>query len=631
MEALLSGDGLPTTELIELGPLSEGAVAELVARLSGRAAVLFPRRLHAATGGNAFFVLETLRGLFEAGELHSEDAGGWSTRYDDVTENYLELPLPPSVRQAVLARASRLGAAVRRLLEVGSLAGEPFALETLTQASALAEWEALEGLEAATAAQLLRADEDGYRFAHELARRALAQAQSPERRRLIHRRLARQLELSAGPSAVIAGHLEQAARPAEAAAAWVRAAQEAQVVYANAQALSHLDQALSALPDGAPERFEVQARREVLARELGERGVQEQALSAMEELAAGTAQQLSALLRRSNFLSIMGRPHEALSAAERAEALARAQGRSAEQAEAHIRLASALYYVEDFERALTQATVATALPDLTPAQQVQALNLSGMIHAVLRDPEAALADYAAALLVLGAAPDALLSARIHNNRATTLCLYGAYGLALDDTSASLALIAQHGFRQLEGFVLDTRARALRGLGRFPEAQQALEAATSLAKATGNQRLVSHCLHHRIQLLGDQGQFAAALNASDEALALASATASVSNRLLTLAARAWAYLALGHPQRALADARQAALPGVDALREALPESLQLMLAQALEACAQPDEAQAILVTARASMRARLAHLHQPALRQAFTALPLWRALFGADQT
>ncbi|THF70808.1 hypothetical protein E7T06_05505 [Deinococcus sp. Arct2-2] len=631
LETLLhAGD----TVLIELGPLSESAVADLVARLSGRSAVLFPRRLHAATGGNAFFVLETLRGLFEAGELQAEPAGGWATRYDDSTKDYVELPLPPSVREAVLARANRLGAAVRRLLEVGSLAGEPFALDTVAQVSALSDWEGLEGLETAAEARLLRVSEGGYRFAHELARRALAQAQSPERRRLIHRRLAEQLERSGGAPAVIAAHFGEAQRPAEAAAAWLRAAQDAQAVYANREALAHLGRALAAgaLPGfptslPSPELFDLHVRREGLARELGERAVQQAALDAMQTLAETAAQRLTVALRRSNFLSIMGRPQDALAAAEQACALAAALGRPAERGEALIRLASALYYTEDFDRALAQATAAAQLEDLSPAQRVQALNLCGLLHTTLSDPEAALADYAAGLATLGLQQDALLRARIFNNRATTLCLYGAYAAALADTTASLALIAQHGFRQLEGFVLDTHARALRGLGRLDEAEAALTSAISLGQQTGNHRLVSSCLHHRVQLLNDQGQFGAALQAADEALTSATTIQSASNRSVTLTARAETWLALGRLPEALSDAQQAALPGLVALREAWPEQAAWVLAQALRASGQEQGAQAVAASARAALHTRLARLHDPELRRAFTALPVWRALFG----
>src|SRR5690606_361094 len=74
-----------------LPPLSEAAVAEL-ARRAGRAAA----GLFALTGGNPFYVTEALA------------AGGGE--------------VPASVRDAVFARAARLGAPARAVLDVVALA-----------------------------------------------------------------------------------------------------------------------------------------------------------------------------------------------------------------------------------------------------------------------------------------------------------------------------------------------------------------------------------------------------------------------------------------------------------------------------------------------------------------------------
>ena len=85
------------------------------------------------------------------------DAGGrWATPFDDATEDYRELPIPPSVHAALAARVRGLGEATQRLLEAASLIGDDFDLALATSASALGEWEALRALEAALAARLVR-------------------------------------------------------------------------------------------------------------------------------------------------------------------------------------------------------------------------------------------------------------------------------------------------------------------------------------------------------------------------------------------------------------------------------------------------------------------------------------------
>ncbi len=119
-------------------PLSEAAVTAL-AGPSGPDGAL----LHAATGGNPFFVTEALA------------APG-----QDV---------PSTVRDAVLARASRLSAAARAVLDVVSLV--PDRVETALLESAFAV--GAEALDEGIRAGMLVLDGPAVRFRHELARRAV--------------------------------------------------------------------------------------------------------------------------------------------------------------------------------------------------------------------------------------------------------------------------------------------------------------------------------------------------------------------------------------------------------------------------------------------------------------------------
>ncbi len=97
----LLGDTASATGIrrIDLPPLTRTAVATLAAESPGSAGV-DPDRLHAVTGGNAFFVSEVLA------------AGGQDADH-----------VPPSVRDAILARVARLDEASRHALEVVALAG----------------------------------------------------------------------------------------------------------------------------------------------------------------------------------------------------------------------------------------------------------------------------------------------------------------------------------------------------------------------------------------------------------------------------------------------------------------------------------------------------------------------------
>jgi DNA-binding SARP family transcriptional activator len=230
---------------LSLEGFGEAQTLSLLQSLSGGSARLFARRLHAATGGNPLFTLETLRGLFASGGLQIDDSGAWITDFDSDTTDYTELPIPQSVLELAFSRVTHLGAAVKRLLEVAALADEPFKADDLTQATALSEWESLEALERAVGSQVVRADASGYRFSHDVLRRSVLNQISLERGRLIHRRLADGLiKGSSTVPAHVARHLELGGREAEAVPWHVKAATAAQTIYAHSEARKHYERAL---------------------------------------------------------------------------------------------------------------------------------------------------------------------------------------------------------------------------------------------------------------------------------------------------------------------------------------------------------------------------------------------------
>ena len=234
--ALVALEGLERDALlvrVEVEPFDDWQMLQLVHALSRReGGVRFAARLAAATAGNVFFALETIRALLESGELHVDADRGWSTRFDDSTTGYAELPLPRSVVDAVRARVARLGPAAARLLETASLAGPGSTLAELRGATALSDWEALEAIERSIDARVLERAGDGYRLAHDLVAQAMRHALSPERRRLMHGRLAATLEPLGAAPARVAAHWEEAGDPLRASVAWERAAGAASELHA---------------------------------------------------------------------------------------------------------------------------------------------------------------------------------------------------------------------------------------------------------------------------------------------------------------------------------------------------------------------------------------------------------------
>jgi DNA-binding SARP family transcriptional activator len=225
--------------------MDEAEVLALTQQLSGApGGRLFSQRLHRATEGNPFFLLETLRHLFEQGLL-SADAGGWSTPFDEDTESYAELPVPPSVRAAVQARVRALGLPVQRLLEVASLGSDKIETGLVAKVGGLDEERAVAALEHAAAAQLVLETGTGWRFVHDLVRQSLVLGLSPGRQRLLHERLAQHMERGGFAPALIAAQWEAAQRPAAAVRWRVAAAEAALHVHAPDEALANYAQALA--------------------------------------------------------------------------------------------------------------------------------------------------------------------------------------------------------------------------------------------------------------------------------------------------------------------------------------------------------------------------------------------------
>lgn len=283
-----------TGETAQLTGLSETAVAELLRRAGVDASTGQPlaARIHAATDGNAFFVLETIREAQATGKFAGDSA---------------QLPLPQTVRDAVLRRVGRLTPLAQQVLAAAAVLAPHLRVATLLECAGRSETEIIESLEEALAHQLLRADSAGFRFQHDLARQAVYADTSPWRRRLLHQRAAESLaRLPAADqselAAVIAEHFAAAGEVAQAIQHYQRAAALAQRLYAQQEAAGYLGKAL-ALAEGQPELAAVQLPlREALADALTVAGhfaqAEENYRAALSQVAESDRLLRAALLRK---------------------------------------------------------------------------------------------------------------------------------------------------------------------------------------------------------------------------------------------------------------------------------------------------------------------------------------------
>jgi DNA-binding CsgD family transcriptional regulator len=187
----LSGGGQVTR--VELGGLSRSAVAAL-ARPQG----LDAGELYARTGGNPFFVTEVLA-----------DGTG---------------RIPHTVRDAVLARAARLGPAAGELLDAAAVIpgrAESWLLDRLVPAAA-------GSLDECLGAGILLADDGWVAFRHEIARLVVEESLRPGRRAALHRGalLALASPVSGPPDLARLAHHAEAAGDTEAVLRYAPAAAE---------------------------------------------------------------------------------------------------------------------------------------------------------------------------------------------------------------------------------------------------------------------------------------------------------------------------------------------------------------------------------------------------------------------
>jgi DNA-binding CsgD family transcriptional regulator/tetratricopeptide (TPR) repeat protein len=209
---LALGDLAGTVRRVPLAPLSAGAVRQLAA-----GGELDPAQLYEFTGGNPFFVTEVL-----AAGMHE---------------------VPHAARDAVLARAARLSARPRELLDFAALLGARFdllAVESLEPGAAGL-------LDEVLACGLLAEDGLRVRFRHEMARLAVEQAIPAHRRQALHARIMAGLTaLGCADDARMAFHAEGAGNNQAVLRYATVAAKQAAQLGSHREAFAHYERALRA-------------------------------------------------------------------------------------------------------------------------------------------------------------------------------------------------------------------------------------------------------------------------------------------------------------------------------------------------------------------------------------------------
>ena len=208
----------------------------------------FAAKLAEESRGNALFVVESLRMLFENENLFEED-GQWRLSVDT-------LGIPDKFKDVILRRLSLLKFNQRRVLDAASVIGERFDFELLSVVLGQDSLDVLEALNSISRlTSLLRVEESFFRFDHAKSRDAIYEEIALPLKRGYHRRVAEKLESTSKDGKLhlseIAFHYAEAEDLERAVKFSLAAGQDALSVFSNAEAIKNFAYVREKAPDSA--------------------------------------------------------------------------------------------------------------------------------------------------------------------------------------------------------------------------------------------------------------------------------------------------------------------------------------------------------------------------------------------
>ena len=210
----LERDGL--ARRLGLPPLSAVEVETLIGRMSGAGEVAAPlaKRLYRETEGNPFYLIETVKTMFERGAIRVV-AGAWEADYAALAHS--PLPLPAGVSETIAARVGRLSAEAQEAVRVAAVAGREFDFDLLNAAWGKGEEDALAALDELLRCRLIAEAAAGadYAFTHHKIQEAVYEGLPRHRRLHLHGQVGLAMERLAGAEPArhaveLAHHFEQA-------------------------------------------------------------------------------------------------------------------------------------------------------------------------------------------------------------------------------------------------------------------------------------------------------------------------------------------------------------------------------------------------------------------------------------
>jgi DNA-binding CsgD family transcriptional regulator len=450
---------------VTLAPLELPETAELLARLlEDSPSPSLARSIYDRTQGVSFFVEELARALLltnsvTAGRRGLELAGGG------------EVPVPDTIRDAVLIGASELSEEARAAADAAAVAGEVFDLDLVADVSSA------DGVAELIERGMVTEGEPGLgAFRHALTREALYADTPWVQRRALHRRLAEALESVGAKSIEVATHWLGAREGSRALEALLHAAEESRMVHAYRDAARAGRQALELWPEGEePERriqaLESYASSAELAGELAE------AARAWREICAirgerGAPEQYGAAQRRlAAVYDVKGDRDGAFAARRAASEAYTVAERPADAAVERLAMANYLRAGASYAAAIELAEAAARDAELAERLDLRAraLGLEGVARAKRGDFQGGLETVRSGLALALEHDLTPVAAELYQRLSLVLYDSADYRRAQETLDTALALCGASGESGTEVACVTCMVYVLRECGEWPEA------------------------------------------------------------------------------------------------------------------------------------------------------------------
>jgi ATP/maltotriose-dependent transcriptional regulator MalT len=516
---------------LTVGPLSENGTAGLAARVLGeRPSESLARTLHDRTNGVPFFV-EALAAALDASDGVQRGPDGLDLALDAT------VPMPQTVRDAVLLQLAELSEPARSTAEAASVAGSALDLELI------GGLDGTDGLEELLETGLLVELEPGRAaFRHPLARDAVYEAIPWLRRRTLHRDLATAIEARGGHGTEVATHWRAARDESRALDSILVAIDELARVHAYSDATELGRQALDLWPEGVrgDERTATLERHASFAKLSGELAeaarAQREVVAARRSSGAGRAL-ADAERRLATIYELQGDRERALAARRVAAEAYSANGLPGDAAAE--RLIAAGYLQSSGNHVEAVELTARAIDEAARAERAdlraRALGLQGVARVKRGEFEVGMQTVQEGLSLALERELTLVAAEVYQRLGTAHEIAGDYGGAREALATAVGFCRAEPGGAMEYTCLSCMAYVLRELGDWSQAAELCEQLRGPDASTDDTLVADGVLGSMLAFRGDP---TAARPLLDRCLATATRLDVVSMSVDSAAALAW---------------------------------------------------------------------------------------------